>query len=225
MARVVFAAHAGGPMNSVPFSLLLPMLLGTIMIVPLAHARATQLSTPAIFAPGEISGPSPVDCLTFMPDGGTVFFDQQSWPNGMIMVAHREGDHWTTPRIASFSGQWHDHDPAVAPDGSFVIYTSDRPDAAGGESLHGGHLWRAQRQGDGWSAPVRLPDIVNTNTRIFAPAVDAHGDVYFQRSDPPDRTFHIYRSAFVDGHYQSPVRQELGPSNGHEQDPAIAPDG
>jgi hypothetical protein len=186
--------------------------------------EAPPAAAPEVFAPGEISGTSPVDCLAFTPDGATVFFDQQSWPDGMIMVSHREGGHWTTPQIAPFSGRWHDHDPAVAPDGSFVIYTSDRPDAAGGEPLHGGHLWKVLRQGDGWSDPVRLPDIVNTNTRVFAPAVDAHGDIYFQRSDPPDRAFHIYRSAFVDGHYRTPVRQELGRANSHEQDPAVAPD-
>lgn len=186
--------------------------------------QAQPIATPEVFAPGEISGPSPVDCLAFTPDGRTVFFDQQSWPNGMIMVSHRDGGHWMMPRIAPFSGQWHDHDPAVAPDGSFVIYTSDRPDRPGGEPLRGGHLWRVQRDGNRWSAPVRLPDTINSNARIFAPAVDAHGDIYFQRSDPPDSAFHIYRSALVDGRYQAPVRQALGPVDAHEQDPAIAPD-
>src|SRR5690242_1617401 len=199
--------------------------VAAIVCASAAFANQIQpIATPEVFAPGQISGPAPVDCLTFTPDGKTVFFDQQSWPDGMIMISHRDGARWTPPQIAPFSGQWYDHDPAVAPDGSFVIYTSDRPDTPGGEPLHGGHLWRVLRQGDGWSAPVRLPDAINSNAKVFAPAVDAHGDIYFQRSDPPDQAFHIYRSALVDGHYQAPVRQDLGPGDSHEQDPAVAPD-
>lgn len=211
-------------MSVTPLALLLPILLGSVALAPVAHAHEARSPAPVIFAPGEISGPSPVDCLTFTPDGRTVFFDQQSWPNGMIMVSHREGGRWTAPRIAPFSGQWHDHDPSVAPDGSFVVYASDRPDHSGGEPLHGGHLWRVQRQGSGWGAPERLPDAINSNDKIFAPAVTANGDLYFQRRDPPGNAFHIYRSALVGGRYQAPVLQELGPANAHEQDPAVAPD-
>ncbi|NMW23354.1 hypothetical protein HFP05_02755, partial [Rhodanobacter denitrificans] len=97
-----------------------------------AHAADTTPSTPEIFAPGAISGPAGVDCLTFAPDGNTVYFDQQAGWNGFIMESHRVGNGWSTPRIAPFSGQWQDHDPAMAPDGSFLVYTSNRADTAGG---------------------------------------------------------------------------------------------
>ena len=180
---------------------------------------------PRVFAPGEISSAAGVDCATFMPDGKTVFFHQQPWSIGMIMVSHKTGGHWSTPGIASFSGVWSDHDPALSPDGSFMVFASNRPDAPGGAPLHGGHLWRVDRTADGWSAPARLPDTVNFGTYIFAPSIAANGDLYFQSRDNPSHQFHLYRSAWRDRHYQKSVRLALMPDGMHELDPAIAPDG
>lgn len=208
---------------------LVPLLIVGIALawssLAAAQTVAPSSAPPQIFAPGSISGLVGVDCLTFMPDGNTVFFDQQAWSNGMIMVSHREHGAWSTPQIAPFSGQWHDHDPAVAPDGSFIIYTSNRADVAGGPPLHGGHLWRVDRRSDDWGTPVRLPDVINSANSIYAPAVAANGDVYFQRRDPPSNEFHLYRSAFRNGRYQAPSRLALGDADAHELDPAIAPDG
>ncbi|HET6805599.1 MAG TPA: hypothetical protein VFH59_09195 [Frateuria sp.] len=188
-------------------------------------ARAADTAQPEIFAPGTISGPAGVDCLTFAPDGATVYFDQQAGRSGFIMEAHRTATGWSTPRIASFSGQWLDHDPAMAPDGTFLVFTSNRPDRAGGAPLHGGHLWRVDRHGAGWGAPVRLPDTVNDGPAIYAPSVAANGDVIYQRRDEPEHEFHLYRTAWRDGRYQPPQRLALGDRRAHELDPAIAPDG
>lgn len=188
------------------------------------HGADMSPATPEIFAPGAISGPAGVDCLTFAPDGATVYFDQQAGWNGFIMTSHRVGKRWSTPRITSFSGQWQDHDPAMAPDGSFLVYTSNRADVAGGPALHGGHLWRVDRRGEGWSAPVRLPDAVNDAPSIYAPSVAANGDVYYQRRDDTTHAFHLYRTAWRNGRYQPPQRLALGDPAAHELDPAIAPD-
>lgn len=201
-------------------SLLALTLSGTTVV----RAADTAPTPPEIFAPGTISGPAGVDCLTFTPDGATVFFDQQAGWNGFIMESHRVDSGWSTPRIASFSGQWLDHDPAMAPDGSFLVYTSNRADVPGGPALHGGHLWRVDRSGNGWGAPVRLPDAVNDAPHIYAPSVAANGDVYYQRMDEPGHQFHLYRTAYRDGHYQPPQRLALGDPAAHELDPAIAPD-
>jgi len=188
------------------------------------HAADMSLATPEIFAPGTISGPAGVDCLTFAPDGATVYFDQQAGWNGFIMESHRVGKRWSAPRIAPFSGQWRDHDPAMAPDGAFLVYTSNRADVAGGPAVHGGHLWRVDRRGDGWSTPVRLPDVVNDAPGIYAPSVAANGDVYYQRRDDTTHEFHLYRTAWRNGRYQPPQRLALGDPAAHELDPAIAPD-
>src|SRR3546814_18969122 len=69
----------------------------------------------------------------------------------------------------------------MAPDGSFLVYTSNRAAAVDAPALHGGQLWRVDRHGDGWGEPVRLPDAVNVGTSVYAPSVAANGDVYYQR--------------------------------------------
>ncbi len=188
------------------------------------HAADMAPAAPEVFAPGVISGPSGVDCLTFAPDGNTVYFDQQARWNGFIMESHRVGNSWSAPQIAPFSGQWQDHDPAMAPDGSFLVYTSNRADVAAGPALHGGHLWRVDRRGDGWGEPVRLPEVVNDAPGIYAPSVAANGDVYYQRRDEATHEFHLYRTAWRGGHYQAPQRLVLGDPSAHQLDPAIAPD-
>lgn len=205
------------------------LLAGSCIVLGVSASVGVQSAAPTppqpqIFAPGSISGPSGVDCLTFTPDGATVFFDQQAGWNGFIMESHRVGAGWSTPRIAPFSGQWLDHDPAMAPDGRFLVFTSNRSDVTGGPPLHGGHLWRVDRSGSGWGVPVRLPDVVNDAAHIYAPSVAANGDVYYQRRDEPAHQFHLYRTAWRNGRYQTPQRLALGDPAAHELDPAIAPD-
>ena len=211
-------------------------LLSLTLSVAAAAAADTREAAPEIFAPGVISGPANEDSVAFSPDGHTVFFDRISWPNAVILESHKMGHAWSEPKIAPFSGQWLDHDPAMAPDGSFLVFTSNRPDTPGGKALDavmangkvmpgaGGHLWRVDRKGeDGWSEPVRLPDAVNSSTRVYAPSVAADGSVYFQRPGDDD-DFRLYRSQYRDGAYQPPELVELGDAAAHKLDPAIAPD-
>src|SRR4029077_8350790 len=71
--------------------------------------------------------PGTDDTLAFTPDGKTVFFDRKVGQNKYIMISHQSDGKWITPQIASFSGTWLDRDPAVSVDGSFLIFSSDRP--------------------------------------------------------------------------------------------------
>jgi hypothetical protein len=57
----------------------------------------------------------------------------------------------------------------MAPDGSFLVFASNRPADERGKPLDGnfngkifpgggGNLWRVDRVGDGWGQPKRLPE-------------------------------------------------------------------
>jgi hypothetical protein len=194
------------------------------MFAGVASLAAAAGSAPHVFMPSIISAPGGVDCLTFTPDGNTAFYDRETATTISIMMSHRVAGHWSQPRVAPFSGRWLDHDPVVAPDGSYLIFTSNRPAVAAGKPLHGGELWRVDRDGDGWAPPVRLPAIVNFGTRIFAPSVAANGDIYFQSADTTHQ-FHLYYAPWRDDHFQRPVELQIAPAGAYEQDPAIAPDG
>lgn len=219
-------------MSRVTDSLLAAFVVCGLLPFSIHAAPAAQ---PEIFAPGVLSGPAAEDSAAFSPDGRTVFFDRVRWPNAAILVSHRTGDGWTSPRIAPFSGRWLDHDPAMAPDGSFLVFSSNRPDQPGGKPLDavmangkvspgsGGHLWRVDRKGNGWGEPVRLPDAVNRSTRTYAPSVAADGSLYFQRPGA-DGDFRLFRAQYRNGRYEPPVEVALGDPAAHKLDPAVAPD-
>ncbi|TCV94686.1 WD40 repeat protein [Luteibacter rhizovicinus] len=190
---------------------------------------------PAVFAPGVISGPADDAAPAFTPDGRTVYFMRGTDDGSTLMESHLDG-RWSAPRTVSFSGHWRDLDPAMAPDGSFLLFVSNRPAEAGGQPVDatgtgkrrpglGMNIWRVDRQQNGWGTPVRLPDAVNACGMTFAPSVAADGSIYFIGCAPPDIGLHLLRSLYREGRYQTPSPVSLGDVGAQIRDPAIAPDG
>lgn len=174
------------------------------------------------------------DTLAFTPDGNTVFFDRSRGPRKTIMVSHRANGHWSHPQVASFSGHWFDQDPLVAPDGSYLLFNSDRPVQPGGKPLvqdyfvggvaPGSNIWRVDRQGNGWSAPVWLGSVVNNDVFVDFASVAADGTLYFIRWDNQAKVMHTWRSQYRGGRYLPPERAGLGNPGVSTHDPAVAPD-
>lgn len=200
-----------------------------------AHAVGPGSSRVEVFAPGVISGPANDAAATFSPDGRTVYLFRSNGEDYDIMVSHLDGAHWTNPQIAPFSGHWRDLEPAMAPDGSYLIFASSRPidgsdkpiDGHWGGSLHagrGGHLWRVDRQGSGWSKPVPLPATVNRWDSTFSPAVASDGSLYFMAATGKRGHFQLYCAAFRNGAYQPPHLLPFSAGDWGGVDPAIAPD-
>lgn len=191
--------------------------------------------TPAVFGPGVISGPANDAAATFAPDGRTVYFFRNNGEDYDIVTSRFDGARWSPPVIAPFSGHWRDLEPAMAPDGSYLIFASSRPtDARGkpidghwGGQLHpgrGGHLWRVNRRGAGWSAPILLPDTVNRFDSTFSPAIAADGSLYFMAATGPGGHFQLYCSQFKSGRYQVPGLLPFSAGEYGGVDPAVAPD-
>jgi Tol biopolymer transport system component len=171
----------------------------------------------------------------FTPDGNAVVFSRGSGIARRLYMAERNGANWTAARPVSFSQGWMDLEPAMAPDGSYMVFISNRPAHAGGATLdgfftgkswpgRGGNVWRVARDAHGWGTPQRLPDVINTNSSIFAPAVAADGSLYFMQHGGTDSKFRLYRSAYKDGRYQSPQALSLSDGVSADFDPAVAPD-
>lgn len=209
--------------------MMLPLLLSMLVKLP-------QTPEPHVFAPGVISGPASDLSPAFTPDGKTVFFTRGNASQSVILESHLVRGHWSRPVIASFSGVWRDLEATMAPDGSYLIFASNRPVAAGGKALDayynggphpafGGNLWRVDRTTRGWGTPRRLPDVVNPNTSVFSPSIAGDGSLYFMQPDGPKSRFHLYRAQFAAGSYQTPVRVSFSaaPDTG-DFDPAVAPD-
>lgn len=228
-------------MPRIPYCIL---IIGLAIGSPGLQATALRVPTPRLFAPGIVSGPGNEDSASFTPDGNTVVFDLSNWTSGnhAIMISHRVKGTWTRPRIAPFSGRWEDHDPVLAPDGSYLVFTSNRPPRPGAKPLadidpktgktkpgHGSHLWRVTRTADGWGRPVPLPDVVNFSTRMYAPSVAADGTLYFKAPLPAPGTqhgytMHLYRAIYRNGHYLKPTPLSVNNPADYIVDPCIAPD-
>lgn len=103
---------------------------------------------PRVFAPGTISSATGVDCLTFMPDGKTVFFREGPWSDEMISAC-RGGHYLKAVRPDRMRDGMHEFDPAIAPDQSFTVL-----DAGRNGSIDPDHLYRAFREGAGWSTAI-----------------------------------------------------------------------
>lgn len=172
------------------------------------------------------------DTPAFTPDGNTVFFDRSpASDKKMVMIAHKVAGVWGTPEVAPFSGRWFDQDPVLAPDGSYLLFDSDRPVTPGGQPLTqslfgrvqpGSNIWRVDRKGAGWSEPVWLGPLINDSAFVDFADIVADGSLYYMRW--VDGALHFFRAQYHDGAYLPPVRVEIGDPKITDHDPAVAPD-
>jgi hypothetical protein len=187
-----------------------------------------------VFAPGVISGPDADFAPSFLPDSSMVLFTRRNAKGTSVMISTRHGSVWSSPTIAPFSGQWVDLEAALAPDGSYALFASNRPSAQGGneitafyggQSQTGGNLWRVEFSQGQWGIPQRLSDHVNDQTSVWTPSIARDGALYFMTTDAVTGRFRLHVTSNVHGDY-GPVRN-LPFSTGqfNDVDPAVDPRG
>jgi hypothetical protein len=159
----------------------------------------------------------------FSPDGTEVYwsayFPEREPRLDVIMFVQWEGDAWSPPQTAPFSGVFNDDWPWFAPDGDRIYFSSRRPAESGGEVPDEYGLWFVERSESGWSAPQQ----------IVAPADFGRdeGLIYVAGTLPGGYgDMDIYRLEYVAGTYGMP--ENLGPAvntDAEEYAPCVAPDG
>jgi hypothetical protein len=149
---------------------------------------------PAIVGEGVISTPAEEFKATVSPDGQTLMYvvADHRFRHMTIVESRRAGAEWGTPKVAGFSGVWRDGDPAFAPDGTTLLFISNRPfpgDAAT-TPRRNFNMWRIVRHADGtWGEATPLGSGLNTDTSSFAPSLTTTGVLYFSRGE------HMFRAA------------------------------
>jgi hypothetical protein len=190
-----------------------------------------------ILGPGVISTGLQETSAAVTADGNTVYFMRSDFAeqDDTILVSHRKGKVWSIPEVASFSGQWHDSEPALSPDGKRLFFVSNRPVTPGGSPLMtelGGHrfpgtnLWYVEQRASGtWSDPVHVDGPLNDGDQIYNPSVAASGNVYFSAHGPDSgKAYQIYMARpNANGGYGAPERAELGDVAQNRMDPGIDP--
>ncbi len=211
------------------------MAVAALCMAHAAPAATATATTPELVTLNGILHPDSDDTLAFTPDGNTVFFDRSQGPHKTIMVSRKISGAWSAPQVARFSGRWFDQDPVVAPDGSYLLFDSDRPITPGGKPLvqsyfnggrpaPGANIWKVEREGDDWGSPVWLGPVVNNDVFIDFASIAADGTLYFIRWDTNQKIMHMWRSAYRHGTYQPPLSADVGDPAVSIHDPAIAPD-
>ena len=117
-----------------------------------------------------------------------------------LMTAEASPDGWREPSLVFAPHSHSDRSPAVTPDGSGLVFASDRP-LSGGEDTERYALWLAHRsEGGRWEAPAplaleggwaydaRQPAVTADNTLYFssnAPEGHGEGDIYVAEQVAP----------------------------------------
>jgi hypothetical protein len=181
-----------------------------------------------LFAPGIISAGANDGAPTFSPDGKTLFFERTNGQWATILSSKWTGRSWSRPVLAQFSGEYSDQQPALSPDGSYLVFVSSRPrnDTCTGCATRTSHLYRVDRTARGWGPVQELPKEVNMANRIFKPSIAANGDLFFMAdvgAGGPSK-WRLFRSVFEGGRYAPAEPLPFSGADDGDVDPYVAPD-
>lgn len=186
-------------------------------VCPLATAQIeietnTPTSNAILFAPGIVSTNLNQRDIAISPDGTEIYYTHfRGGFDGNILFIKKEGDLWSLPEIASFSGDQEDIEPAFSPNGNRLYFSSRR----GGSDYD---IWYVERDSDGnWGSPIDVGSPINTSVNEFYPSVVNDGSMYYTAAyDNGIGGEDIWYTQLVDGVYQTPVPVS-GVSTGNDE--------
>jgi outer membrane protein OmpA-like peptidoglycan-associated protein len=143
---------------------------------------------------GELADATHVGSASLTIDGNLLFFAAFQHELGGqgrtdLYTARRAGERWKEVRNLGAilnSGYW-DSQPCIAPDGTLLIFASDRPGGRGGTDL-----WISRNEGGRWSAPRPLQEL-NSPADDMAPVLAPDGRTLYFASNR-DGNFDIFVS-------------------------------
>ena len=122
------------------------------------YASAAPIAQPRLFAPGAVSTVEPEFSISFAADGA-------SYPTAALLDDTATGT---------------ETNPAISPDGTLLVFASDRDGGIGGADLY------LRRLRDGaWSTAANLGPAINSPLADFAPAFSPDGKYLFFTSERP----------------------------------------
>ncbi|MCP4728139.1 MAG: hypothetical protein GY863_24075 [bacterium] len=169
----------------------------------------------------------PEMCAAFTEDGKEFYFNRQFNNYWSIFVTREKNGQWTRPEPLSFSGGYTDRDFTMSPDGSTIVFGSDRPTAKGGRRRNRLDIFYTKRLPEcKWSEPMNIGAPINTDFSENYPSLSENGNLYFfsQRTGGHGGC-DIYLSRFVDGQYTVPETLDSSVnSEKNDWDSFISPD-
>ena len=135
---------------------------------------------PEIFAPNIVStGMSEINAC-FSPDY-TEFFFSVIMPSRhfVIMSMKYNGQEWSAPEVASFSGVYSEADPFITADGKYLYFVSKRPIDSLQTPKTDWDIWRVENINGEWAKPEHLDSDINSDKDDIYPSLTKEGTLYF----------------------------------------------
>lgn len=168
--------------------------------------------------------------ITISNDGKEIYFSVQSYMAELsaIVVIKKENIGWSKPQIVTFSGQFHDLEPFLSPNGLKLYFTSNRPLNSNETKVKDFDIWYVERNSldDKWSKPKNIGAPINTDKNEFYPAITNNNNIYFTSDwDSSKGKDDIFLSEYNNGKYNQPI--SLGSdinTEGYEFNAYVSPD-
>ena len=166
--------------------------------------------------------------MAISPTNDEIFFTLDAPKNAFrtILTSKIINGTWSAFSIASFSGKYHDIEPAFSPDGKQLFFASKRPTGDKTTPKKDYDLWFVTKENGEWKNPTRLPETINTSKNEYYPSIANNGTIYFtaERADAKGKE-DIYKSEFKNGNYQTPVSLGTGVNTKtYEYNAYVSPD-
>ncbi len=158
----------------------------------------------------------------FSPDGNTVYFSRLSGPQRQptLMISYFREGRWSAPEAAPFS-KYGEGDPAMAPDGSRLVFWSWRPAAdKPKDGRQHPDLWYVDIKDGQYSDPRRIEGTL----RQGGPSVAADGTLYCFRVGADDKPRLVKAKRVGEGYGAFEDAGEALNGGGGGFDPYIVPD-
>ncbi|MGB0896374.1 MAG: TolB family protein [Flavobacteriaceae bacterium] len=197
-------------------------LLFVILIASIAYAQTPVLPN--------IKSYAKTRDFTISTTSNEVYFTVQS-PNeelSGIFKTVKTNENWSTPVLASFSGEFKDLEPYLSPDGLRLYFASNRPLSKAENKTKDFDIWVVTRKSstESWSDPMNLGAPINTKHNEFYPAISNSKNLYFTSDRPTAKgKDDIFMSEWDSGTYSrvTSLSSSIN-TEGYEFNAYIAPD-
>ncbi len=161
-------------------------LAGALLVAEMvSDSLATQFALEP-WEPDAVSLPSRGEAFpTFSPDAETVYFSAYDRDFGAqtIMRSRFRNGSWSPAETASFSGEYSDRAPMLAPDGTRLVFASTRPVGPDSAAATAYNLWEMSLADlESGSGPRVLS--VNSAASDYQPSLTHDGTLYFSSERP-----------------------------------------
>jgi Tol biopolymer transport system component len=89
------------------------------------------------------------------------------------------GQQWSAPEVAGFSGEYSEADPFITADGKWLYYVSKRPIDTLQIPKTDWDIWRVEKINGEWAEPEHLESDINSDKDDIYPSLTKEGTLYF----------------------------------------------